>query len=213
MQIALTSSGLLKPAELDSWRRSRQAVINKTVGDIMRKQGKVIAEAAQANARSGLKGNKAWRSFRAKIYDSRPAELPALKIGSRVPWLGAHEVGATIRGPLLIPIIKLGPKAFRRLLTDLNRAGNAYWVPGKGGQPVLMAENITEQGRVLSKFKSAERKRDRAAGGAGRLKRGQDIPIATLVPQVRLKKRLRFEQTVRSRVPALAAAIASALRA
>lgn len=212
MKISFDASGLLKPGELDSWRRSRQAVINKTVGDIMRKQGKVIAEAAQANARSGLKGNKAWRSFRAKVYDSRPTELPALKIGSRVPWLGAHEEGGTIRGPLLIPIIRLGPKAFRLLLADLNRAGNAYWVPGKSGQPVLMAENITEQGRVLSKFKSAERKRDRAAGGKGRLKRGQDIPIATLVPQVRLKKRIRLDQTVRSRLPALVASIAAALR-
>ncbi len=213
MNITLTSSGLIKPGEFDSWRRSRQAVIRKTVGDIMRTQGRSIAEAAQANARSGLKGNKAWRSMRAKVYDTRPNDMPALKIGSRIPWLGAHEEGSTIRGPLLIPIIKLGPKAFRRLLNELNRAGNAYWVPGKKGQPVLMAENITEQGRVLGKFKSAERQRDRAAGGSGRLKRGQDIPIATLVPQVRLKKRLRFEQTVRSRVPALAAAIASALRA
>lgn len=213
MNITLTSSGLIKPGEFDSWRRSRQAVIRKTVGDIMRTQGRSIAEAAQANARSGLKGNKAWRSMRATLYDTRPNDMPALKIGSRIPWLGAHEEGSTIRGPLLIPIIKLGPKAFRRLLNELNRAGNAYWVPGKKGQPVLMAENITEQGRVLGKFKSAERQRDRAAGGSGRLKRGQDIPIATLVPQVRLKKRLRFEQTVRSRVPALAAAIASALRA
>jgi hypothetical protein len=213
MNITLTSSGLIKPGEFDSWRRSRQAVIRKTVGDIMRTQGRSIAEAAQANARSGLKGNKAWRSMRAKVYDTRPNDMPALKIGSRIPWLGAHEEGSNIRGPLLIPIIKLGPKAFRRLLNELNRAGNAYWVPGKKGQPVLMAENITEQGRVLGKFKSAERQRDRAAGGSGRLKRGQDIPIATLVPQVRLKKRLRFEQTVRSRVPALAAAIASALRA
>lgn len=212
MNITLTSTGVIKPGEFESWRRGKQAVIRKTVGDVMRREGRAIADAAQQNARSSLKGNKAWRSFRARVYDSKPNDLPALKIGSKVPWLGMHETGGTIRGPLLIPIIKLGPKAFRRLLTDLNRAGNAYWVPGKSGQPVLMAKNITEQGRVLSKFKSAERKRDRAAGGAGRLKRGQYIPIATLVPQVRIAKRLRFEQTVRNRVPALAGAIAKALR-
>jgi hypothetical protein len=212
MQITLTSTGLVKPAEFDSWRLSRQAVIRKTVGDIMRREGRGIADAAQQQARAVLKGNKAWRSFRPKVFDSKPDRLPALRIGSKIPWLGMHETGGTIRGPLLIPIIKLGPKAFRRLLTDLNRAGNAYWVPGKSGQPVLMAENITEQGRVLSKFKSAERSRDRAAGGAGRLKRGQDIPIATLVPQIKIAKRLKFAQTVRSRVPALAAAIANALR-
>ena len=75
-----------------------------------------------------------------------------------------------------------------------------------------MAENIDEQGRVLSKFKSAERKRMRGEGSTGRLKRGQDIPIATLVPRVQLKRRLRFEATVRARIPALAAAIAQALK-
>lgn len=212
MKITLTSSGLIKPAEFERWRKSEQLAIRQKVGDIMRRDGRAIAQAAQQNARTTLKGNKAWRSFGAKVYDSRPDEMPALKIGSKVPWLGMHETGGIIRGPLLIPIIKLGPKRFRRLLTDLNRAGNAYWVPGKSGQPVLMAENITEQGTVLSKFKSAERKRDRAAGGSGRLKRGQDIPIATLVPQVRIQKRLRFEATVRGRVPALASAIAKALR-
>lgn len=210
MQISLTTSGM-KPVDFAAFERESRMKIRKAVAAVMRTQGRSIAGAAQAAARGGLKGNKAWRSFRAKVYDSKPNELPALRIGSRVPWMGIHDTGGTVRGPLLIPIIKLGPKAFRRLLNELNRAGNAYWVPGKNGQPVLMAENITEQGRVLSKFKSAERKRLRADGGSGRLKRGQDIPIATLVPQVKLLRRIRFQETVRSRLPALVAAIEQAM--
>lgn len=212
MQVSLTSTGIVSPGQFEAWTNSRQAVIRKAVADAMRSQGRIIADAAQQNARSALNGNKAWRSFRARVYDSKPAQLPALKIGSKVPWMGAHEKGASISGPLLIPIIRIGPKRFRTLLRELDRAGNSYWVPGKSGQPVLMAENIDEQGRVLSKFKSAERKRMRGEGGTGRLKRGQDIPIATLVPRVQLKRRLRFEATVRARIPALAAAIAQALK-
>ncbi len=212
MQIALTTTGLVKPAEFERWTRERQAAARERVAEIMRREGRGIAAAAQANARGALGGNKAWRSFRARLYDSKPDQMPALKIGSRVPWLGVHETGGTIRGPLLVPVIRIGPKAFRRLLADLERTGNSYWVKGASGQPVLMAENIAENGRSLSRFKSAERKRDRAAGGAGRLRRGQDIPVATLLPQVKLAKRLRFEQTVRGRVPALAAEIAKALR-
>lgn len=211
MQISLTTSGM-KQVDFAAFERESRVRLRKAVAAVMRTEGRKIADAAQAAARGGLKGNKGWRSFRARVYDSKPNELPALRIGSRVPWMGIHDTGGTVRGPLLIPIIKLGPKAFRRLLNELNRAGNAYWVPGKNGQPVLMAENITEQGRVLSKFKSAERKRLRADGGSGRLKRGQDIPIATLVPQVKLLRRIRFQETVRSRMPALVAAIEQAMK-
>ncbi|HZW25168.1 MAG TPA: DUF6441 family protein [Gallionella sp.] len=203
MQIALTSTGLIKPQAFDAWTRERQARIRRELAAVMRREGKSIAEAAQANARGALGGNKAWRSFRHKVYDNKPAELPALKIGSRVPWLGVHETGGSIRGPLLVPIIRIGPKAFRRVLREIKARGDGYWVKGRSGLPVLMAENLKEYGGALSKFKSAERKQLRAAGGKGRLRAGQDIPIATLIPQTRLRKRLRFEQTVRARIPGL----------
>lgn len=203
MQIALTSTGLIKPQAFDAWTRERQARIRRELSAVMRREGKSIAEAAQANARGALGGNKAWRSFRHKVYDNKPAELPALKIGSRVPWLGVHETGGSIRGPLLVPIVRMGPKAFRLLLEELKAKGDGYWVKGRSGLPVLMAENLREYGRTLRRFQSAERKVQRAEGGKGRLQRGQDIPIATLLPRTQLRKRLRFEQTVRARIPSL----------
>jgi hypothetical protein len=211
MQIGLVTSGLLTPAGRAAWQRGLTTTARESVASIMRRRGPAIARAAQQNARAGLKGNKAWRSFRARVYADKPGRLPALRIGSRVPWLGVHETGATIAGRLLIPLIRVGPKRFRRILNELNRAGNAYWVKGRSGLPVLMAENLPEQYRVLSRFKSAERKAQRAAGGKGRLKRGQDIPIATLVPRVTLRRRLRFSDTVRRELPTLAAEISAAL--
>lgn len=211
MQIGLVSSGLLSASGRAAWSRGLTADARVRVAAVMRRRGPAIARAAQQNAQGALKGNKAWRSFRARVYADKPGRLPALKIGSRVPWLGVHETGATIGGPLLIPLIRVGPKRFRRILSELNRAGNAYWVKGRSGLPVLMAENLPEQYRVLSRFKSAERKAQRAAGGKGRLKRGQDIPIATLVPRVTLRRRLRFADTVRRELPTLAAEISAAL--
>ena len=210
MQISLTSTGLIKPAEFDAWSAQRQAAIRRELVGVMRREGKPIAEAAKANARGALGGNKAWRSFGARVYDSKPNQLPALRIGSKVPWLGIHETRGTIRGPLLVPIIRTGPKAFRRILREIRARGDGYWIKGRSGLPVLMAKNLKEYGGTLSRFKSAERKQQRAEGGKGRLRRGQDIPIATLMPQVRIKKRLRFEQTVRGRLPAFIAAIEKA---
>lgn len=211
MKVGLTTAGVLSAASRAAWSREVTGGAREKVAAVMRRRGPAIARAAQQNARSALKGNKAWRSFRARVYADKPGRLPVLKIGSRIPWLGTHETGATISGRLLIPLIRVGPKRFRRVLNELNRAGNAYWVKGRSGLPVLMAENLPEQYRVLSRFKSAERKAQRAAGGKGRLKRGQDIPIATLVPRVTLRRRLRFADTVRAAVPALAAEITAAL--
>lgn len=212
MQISLSGTGLIKPQAFDAWTRERQARIRRELAAVMRREGKGIAEAAQANARGALGGNKAWRSFRHKVYDSKPAQMPALRIGSKVPWLGVHETGGTVRGPLLVPVIRIGPKAFRRVLREIQARGDGYWIKGRSGLPVLMAENLKEYGGALSKFKSAERKQLRAAGGKGRLRSGQDIPIATLLPQTRLRKRLRFEQTVRARIPGLIRAFQKAVQ-
>ena len=66
-----------------------------------------------------------------------------------------------------------------------------------------MAENLKENSSALTRFKRAERHRT----GAKSIKRGQEIPIAVLVPKVTLKRRFDFEGAVRGQLPNLARAI------
>ena len=79
------------------------------------------------------------------------------------------------------------------------RSGNAWFIR-KDGKVILMAENIKENASALTRFKRAERQRT----GAKSIKRGQEIPIAVLVPRVTLKRRFDFDGTVRRAMPQLA---------
>ncbi len=82
------------------------------------------------------------------------------------------------------------------------RSGNAWFIR-KDGKVILMAENIKENASALTRFKRAERQRT----GAKSIKRGQEIPIAVLVPRVTLKRRFDFDGTVRRAMPQLAQSI------
>ena len=144
------------------------------------------------------------KGFTAKVIDRDKTRLPALYVGSRIPWSGMHETGGTISGRMLIPINgRVGRKRFLAQIAELMRGGNAYFVKNAKGNIVLMAENIKEHDRPLAGFK----RRYRKAGGVKRLKRGADIPIAVLVPRVMLKKRLDIIRLVGGHIPQLAAAI------
>ena len=149
------------------------------------------------------------KGFTAKVLDKDKNLLPALYVGSRIPWSGIHERGGSISGRMLIPLHgRVGRKRFKAQIAELMRGGNAYLIKNAKGNIVLMAENIKEHDRPLGGFK----RRYRKAEGIKKLKRGADIPIAVLVPRVQLKKRLNVERLVAGRVPRLAAAIEQQLR-
>ena len=154
-------------------------------------------------ARSGF-----VNSMQAKVLDKKPERLPDLLIGSRIPWLGLHEAGGAVTGNMLIPLLpnRMGPKQFAKLVDALMRSGNAFFIK-KGGKVILMAENIQENSRQLSRFKKAERGRT----GTKKIKRGQEVPIAILVKRVNLKRRLGLVDAVQSSLPGLAQAIENAL--
>lgn len=138
--------------------------------------------------------------FTASALDGDKNRLPALYVGSRIPWSGMHEHGGTVSGRMLIPLNgRVGRKRFKQQITELMRGGNAYFIKNAKGNVVLMAENIKEYDRTLSTFK----RRHRKASGIKRLKRGDAIPIAVLVPRVVLRKRLNIERLVADRIPKL----------
>ncbi len=212
LNITLTTAGLLDKSKLDAWTRQKQVAIRKAVAIGMREGGKFVADGVRSKMQAGFKVKKAAfvNSLRAKVYDRNPEKLPAVLIGSKIPWLGIHVRGGTISGRMLIPLTeegrRIGRRAFKRVIDALVRSGNAYFIR-KNGRVILMAENLRENAQPLARFKRAERKRT----GAKSVKRGQEIPIAALVQNVTLKRRFDLEGTVREQLPVLARSIKAQL--
>lgn len=206
MRVSLTTTGLLDPRQLAAWSTERRRAIHAAVAKGMQSGGRDVGDAARAEMRSAfnVKRNSFVSSMRAKLLDKKPNRLPALLIGSKIPWLGLHEQGGSVRGNLLIPLLpgRIGPKRFKAVIDGLMRSGNAYFIE-KHGRVLLMAENIKENAGQLTRFKRAERART----GAKQIKRGEEIPIAVLVRRIDLKRRLNLAGGVQRALPALARAI------
>ena len=206
MRLSLTTTGLLDPRLLSAWSAERRRAIHAAVAKGMQTGGREVRDAARAEMRSAftVKRNSFVSSMGVKVFDKKPEQLPALRVGSKIPWLGLHEKGGSVSGNLLIPLLpgRIGPKRFRQIVDSLMRSGNAYFIK-KNGRVLLMAENIKENGSQLTRFKRAERGRT----GAKQIKRGQEIPIAVLVKRVDLKRRLNLVGGVQRALPALAQAI------
>ena len=209
MRLTLTTTGLLDPRQLSAWSAERRRAIHAAVAKGMQsggREGREVRDAARAEMRSAftVKRNSFVSSMGVKVFDKKPEQLPALRVGSKIPRLGLHEKGGSVSGNLLIPLLpgRIGPKRFRQIVDSLMRSGNAYFIK-KNGRVLLMAENIKENGSQLTRFKRAERGRT----GAKQIKRGQEIPIAVLVKRVDLKRRLNLVGGVQRALPALAQAI------
>ena len=206
MRISIRIDSAAGNAQLRRWGGEFRTKVQKAVERAMRTEAAEIKDDVRGHVagqmavvrKSFLKG------FTAKVLAQDPKRLPALYVGSRVPWSGMHETGGQIGGRMLIPLHgRVGRKRFKAQVAELMRGGNAYFIKNAKGNIVLMAENIKEHDRPLSGFK----RRYRKAEGVKRLKRGADIPIAVLVPKVVLKKRLNVERLVAGRIPRLSAAV------
>jgi hypothetical protein len=211
LKLSLTATGLLDKSKLDAWSKQKQAAIHKAVATGMQSGGKPMADAVRSrmNADFTVRKPAFVKSLRAKVYDRDPDRLPALLIGSKIPWLGIHVRGGTLSGRMLIPLLpehqRMGRKAFRRVIDGLLRTGNAYFIQ-KNGKVILMAEAIKENRRELRRF----RRRLTSQGDvkrSGRSQNAEEIPIAVLVPNVTLKRRFDLEGAVRGQLHVLARAI------
>ncbi|MHB1369264.1 MAG: DUF6441 family protein [Pseudomonadaceae bacterium] len=206
MKIDLTASGLFDARQFNAWSTERRDAIRAALKRGMQSGGREVRDAARTQMRGAfnVKRNSFVSSMQAKVLDKKADRLPALLVGSKIPWLGLHEKGGTVSGNLLIPLLpgRIGPKRFKAVVDGLLRSGNAFFVE-KNGKVILMAENIRENASQLTRFKRAERDRT----GAKQIKRGQEIPIAVLVRSVSLKRRLDLTGSVRRSLPRLASAI------
>ena len=212
MRLSLTTDGLLDPRRFAGWQQENRQAMHTALAGAMRTVGREMDNHVRRDiqARFHVHRPAFLRSLRARVYDQKPHQLPALYIGSKIPWLGIHAQGGSIQGRMLIPVLpehrRIGRRAFARVIATLLQSGHAFFVH-KAGHTVLMAE-ITPHNRSLTRFKRAERART----GVKRLKRGQAIPIAVLVRRVSLRRRFDLEHTVLSDLPRLAKAVQGALQ-
>ena len=211
MRIAIRIDSKAAGAQLRRWGGEYRDKVKKAVSQAIRGEAAELRDDVRSHVGSRLAvvRKSFLKGFTARVLDKDPTRLPALYVGSRIPWSGIHEKGGAIGGRMLIPIHgRVGRKRFKAQVAELMRGGNAYFVKNAKGNIVLMAENIKEHDRPLAGFK----RRYRKAEGVKRLKRGASIPIAVLVPKVVLKKRLDVERLVASRIPRLSAAIEKQIR-
>ena len=211
MRISVRINSASAQAQLRRWGGEFRAKVKKAVERAISSEVSELKE----DVRSHVAGQMAvvkksfLKGFTARVLAKDPKRLPALYVGSRIPWSGMHEKGGSIAGRMLIPLHgRVGRKRFKAQVAELMRGGNAYFIKNAKGHIVLMAENLKEHDRPLAGFK----RRYRKAEGVKRLKRGADIPIAVLVPKVVLKKRLDVERLVAGRIPRLSAAIEKQIR-
>lgn len=206
MRISIRIDSAAGNAQLRRWGGEFRTKVQKAVERAMRTEAAEIKDDVRAHVASQMSvvRKSFLKGFTAKVLAKDPKRLPALYVGSRIPWSAMHETGGQIAGRMLIPLHgRVGRKRFKAQVAELMRGGNAYFIKNAKGNIVLMAENIKEHDRPLSGFK----RRYRKAEGVKRLKRGADIPIAVLVPKVVLKKRLNVERLVAGRIPRLSAAV------
>lgn len=211
MKISVRIDSAAAQAQLRRWGGEFREQVKKAVGRALKDEAVEIKQEMRAQVASQMTVVKKsfLKGFNAKVLDQDPTRLPALYVGSRIPWSGMHEKGGAISAKMLIPLNgRVGRKRFKAQVAELMRGGNAYFIKNAKGNVVLMAENIKEHARPLAGFK----RRYRKAEGIKRIKRGADIPIAVLVPRVVLKKRLDIERLVTGRIPRLAVAIDNQLR-
>ncbi len=210
MRISVQINSAAAQAQLRRWGVEFRDKVKKAVARAIASEATELKQDVRSHVASQMAVVKKsfLKGFSAKVLDkdqnSSFQRLPALYVGSRIPWSGMHETGGQIAGRMLIPLNgRVGRKRFKAQVAELMRGGNAYFIKNAKGNIVLMAENIKEHDRPLAGFK----RRYRKAEGIKRLKRGADIPIAVLVPKVVLKKRLDVERLVAGRIPRLAAAV------
>lgn len=202
MKISVRIDSAAVQANLRRWGGEFREQVRKAVARAMATEAAEIKQEVRDHVAGKMAVAKKsfLKGFSAKVLAKDTRRLPALYVGSRIPWSGVHETGGQIGGRMLIPLHgRVGRKRFKAQVAELMRGGNAYFVKNAKGNIVLMAENIREHDRPLAGFK----RRYRKAEGVKRIQRGADVPIAVLVPRVVLKKRLDVRRLVAGRVPRL----------
>lgn len=174
----------------------------------MRKAADEILEKVRDDVAKNLKVKKKGlvKSFVAKIYNGNKNKIPSVHFYSRVPFMGAHDKGATISGRIFIPFTlkPLGFKTQKLIFEELRRNKNLF-TDTSNGKTILFAINNKTSERTLAPFKRlirSERIKQRQNGAKVRttIKQDERVNLGILVKQTKLPKRLNFTTIIAGNV-------------
>lgn len=215
VSMTLEFGGLFQPTRFAAYKRQRQEKMHKAVAKGMRTGGRQVLEMVRETyARSVKVSKKSFpKTISTKLYDRKANQLPALLIGTRAPMVAAHAFGATIPGPVLIPLLndkRMGRKTFAKIIRELIRGGNAEFRKVRGKTFVFAEAAAARQSGInITRFRRAERTRRVTRGEA--LGSNKEVPIAMLVRNVVVRKSFPFTQSVRAGLPDITRAIQAEL--
>lgn len=203
--IRIDTGGIFTRRGFDLFRTSVRDRAIKAVAMAFKEAGEKARDEIRKDAKSKFKVKKQAfiKSISYKIYDAKVGKMPMLHVYTKIPFMDIQETGGNVaskRGKnLAIPTINLGgrkrigTKTFRKLLDDLSRIRTRAGTPVTftkfvGGKKFMFVNTSAAAPMIssLAPFIALEKKK------LGRKKRGaiQYVPIALLIPRVRLKKHL-----------------------
>jgi hypothetical protein len=217
MNLSLQSHGLLDPRQFEVWRREKWLQLHKAVALGMQDGAARIVPRLRMRAAAAfqVRSKGFLNTISGRVHAVNKLRLPVVDFYSRIPWMGIHGRGGAITskgGGLLIPLLeegkRMGPKAFRRVITAILNNGAGFFKE-VNGKVILFAEYQPEYGRALGRFRRAER----FVRGGQNPRAGESIPIAVLVKRVELKKRYDLTDIVRQDLGVIARFIESRVAA
>ena len=156
MRISVRINSSAAQAQLRRWGGEFRDKVKKAVSRAIASEASELKQDVRGHVAGQMAVVKKsfLKGFTAKVLNKDPNRLPALYVGSRIPWSGMHERGGLIASRMLIPLHgRVGRRRFKAQITELMRGGNAYFIKNAKGNIVLMAENIKEHDRPLAGFK------------------------------------------------------------
>lgn len=106
---------------------------------------------------TALNRKKKGNLVTAKVYSKNKNELPAYHVFSRVPWLGQHETGGTVKNIIIPNISKDKPKRMRRKtlknILDTLSANKKLYIERSKGTQLFYGTYDRETSKLLKDFK------------------------------------------------------------
>ena len=128
MKISVRIDSAAAHAQLRQWGGEFRDKIKKSVARAISQEATELKQDVRNHVAGQLTVVKKFflKGFTARVMDKDKTRLPALYVGSRIPWSGIHETGGAISGKMLIPLHgRVGPKRFKAQIAELMQGGNA----------------------------------------------------------------------------------------
>ncbi|MGD7392289.1 DUF6441 family protein, partial [Ralstonia pseudosolanacearum] len=122
MRVSVRIDSAAAQAQLRRWAGDFRPKVKKAVAQAMVSEAAELKQDMRDHVAGQMRVVKKsfLKGFTAKVLDRDPKRLPALYVGSRVPWSAIHERGGVVAGRLLIPLYgRVGRKRFKAQIAEL----------------------------------------------------------------------------------------------